>query len=76
MIWIVFQVLPITDGETGDHVIHDKDAPDEVAASSNGSGSDLNITRAQSLEVLVPKGSHCGSLTHSFCVVHIHIIVG
>ena len=60
MIWIVFQVLPIADRETGDHVSHHKDATDEVAASSSGSGSDLNITKAQSLEVLVPKGSHCG----------------
>ena len=52
------QVLPITDDETGDHVSHQKGAiGDEVATDVSGSsGSDLNITRAKSLEVLVPKG--------------------
>ena len=52
----MFQVLPITDDETGDQVSHHKHASDEVAASS--SGSDLNITKAKSLEVLVPKGKY------------------
>ena len=52
------QVLPITDDETGDHVSQEKGAiGDEVATDASGSsGSDLNITRAKSLEVLVPKG--------------------
>lgn len=52
------QVLPITDAETGDPVSQDKGAiGDEVATNVSGSsGSDLNITRAKSLEVLVPKG--------------------
>ena len=56
MICFVCQVLPITDDETGDHVSHHKGVSDEVATVSTSSGSDLNITRAQSLEVLVPKG--------------------
>ena len=58
MINVPMKVLPITDDETGDHVSHHKDAVgDEVATDVSGSsGSDLNITRAKSLEVLVPKG--------------------
>ena len=53
------QVLPITDDETGDLVSQNKAAiSDEVATNVSGSsGSDLNITRAKSLEVLVPKGN-------------------
>lgn len=54
------QVLPITDDETGDLVSQNKAAiNDEVATNVSGSssGSDLNITRAKSLEVLVPKGN-------------------
>ena len=53
------QVLPITDDETGDLVSQNKAAiSDEVATNVSGSsGSDLNITRAKSLEVLVPRGN-------------------
>ena len=51
------QILPIADNETGDHVSHHKEADDEVATNSSGSDLRIDITRATSLEVLVPKGS-------------------
>ena len=50
------QILPINNAENGDQVSHHKDVDDEVAVTE--SGSDLKITPAISLEVIVPSGMY------------------
>ena len=48
-----FQVLPITDDNTGDQVSHHKDVGDEMASDF---ASNIDVTRTRSLEVIVPPG--------------------